>query len=263
MTETELIKNHIIDLSRMSYERGIYTFSDFMTLAEQSDLFDVARAGELYSNKYTVSGGYEGAERVVVRFGTIEELGYEQPWPISCIKITPLNAKFAESLSHRDVLGSLMNLGIERHLLGDILLPKSSVAENDKNVACAYVFALEHIATTICNELTRIKHTSVMATVVEDMDSIPRPSLQNVNMQVKSERIDLVVAHTYNLSRSQASELFLAKKVFINGRLMENESHTLSEADIVSVRGYGKFIYGGATGKTKKGNLNVTIDKYI
>ena len=262
MTETELTKNHIIDLSRMSYERGIYTFSDFLTLAEQSDLIDAARAGDLYTRNYVIFGGYEGAERVMVRFGTLEELGYEQPWPMACIKITPLNAKFAEALSHRDVLGSLMNLGIERHLLGDILLFKS-MDDGKKIDACAYVFVLEHIASTICNELTRIKHTSVLATVVEDMESVPGPTLQSTTMQVKSERIDLIIAHSYNLSRSQASELFIGKKVFINGRLMENESHILNESDIVSVRGYGKFVYGGVIGKTKKGNLNVTIDRYI
>ena len=262
MNESEIIKNRIIDLSRMSYERGIYTFSDFLTLAEQSDFIEVLRSGKLYNNDYSTYGGYEGSERVMIRFGSEESLGYEQAWPISCIKISPLNHKFSEDLSHRDILGSLMNLGIKRHLLGDILIPNNSDLTSN-NQPAAYVFAEEHIADTLCHELTRIRHTSVLATIIDNPEEIPQPTLKECTLQVKSERIDLIVAHTFNLSRSQAADLFMAQKVFIHGRLMENESHTLKVGDLTSVRGYGRFIYQGASGSTRKGNLIVTISKYV
>lgn len=62
----------------------------------------------------TLYGGREEAERKILRFGSEAELGYEQPFPICCIRIRPLSAKFADKLSHRDYLGALMNLGIER-----------------------------------------------------------------------------------------------------------------------------------------------------
>lgn len=256
MNEIELTRNRMIDLSRMSYERGIYTFSDFLTLAEQSDLIDVSRAGELYLPHYEIYGGYDDAERVMVRFGTEEDLGYTQPWPISCVRISPLQAKFAEELSHRDVLGSLMNIGIERKLLGDIIISNSL-----HNIA--FVFAEEHIADTICHELTRIRHTSVLTTIIDNPDDFPKPSYAEKNLQVKSERIDLIISHVFNLSRSQTAELFVAGKIFINGRQMSNESHTLLANDIVSVRGFGRFIYKGVTGTTRKGNLNVSISVHI
>lgn len=255
MKETELVRNRIIDLSRMSYERGIYTYSDFLTLAEQSDFDAVIKSGELYTHDYVISGGCEGAERVMVRFGSLEQLGYEEPWPIACIKIAPLQPKFAEKLEHRDVLGCLMNLGIERSLLGDIIA--------DTSQECIfYIFSKEHIAETICQELVRIRHTSVVAEIVDAKELNVSLSLKDLNLQVKSERIDLVVSHTYNLSRSQAATLFSEKKIFINGRLMENESYILKNDDVVSVRGCGRFIYRGATGTTKKGNLIIGISKY-
>ena len=82
MTESELTKKRMIDLSKASFDRGIYTFSDFLTLAEQSDLLDAARAGVLYSGDaaqpYSVFGGYDGAERVMVRFGSENFCGYDQ-----------------------------------------------------------------------------------------------------------------------------------------------------------------------------------------
>lgn len=258
MDETQIFKNRLLDLSRTCYEHGIYTYSDFLTLAEQSDFSDLTHTGRLYSNNYTLYGGYDGAERIIIRFGSIDELGFDQPWPISCIKFSPLNNKFAENVTHRDVLGSLMNLGIERHLLGDILIPS-----NKDSSVLAYVFAQEHIAQTICDELTRIKHTSVYGTIVNNPEDIPTPSLLDVNLQVKSERIDLIVAHVFNLSRSQAAKLFIDKKIYVNGRLSENESLVLKATDVVSVRSYGRFIYNGITGTTKKGNLNITISKYV
>lgn len=250
MEEKEQIKKRFIDLSRVSYERGIYTFTDFLTLAEISDFFDVEKS--LYT-KYRIFGGYDDAERCMIRFGDSEELGYETDFPISCIKIAPLQKKFAEDLSHRDFLGSLMNLGIERQVLGDIII-------NDKE---AILFAKESLSETICNDLTRIRHTSVISQIVEVKEILPKKEFQEVLIQIKSERIDAIIAKTYNLSRSQASELFLQKKVFINGRLNENESHNLKPDSIVSVRGFGRFIYEGTTGTTRKGNLCAKIKKYI
>ena len=247
---SEYTINRFIDLSRQAYEHGIYTFTDFLTLAELSDLYDCAR--QIYT-RFEVFGGYEGAERLICRFGSADDLGYEVDYPISCIKISPLQKKFAEKLSHRDYLGSLMNLGIERPKLGDII-----IKDDD-----AYVFADETLAPMICDEVTRIRHTSVMSTIITDAGEIPKPTLSEVAVQTKSERIDAIVAKAYNLSRSQSADLFLQKKIYIDGRLMENESHTLKAGSTVSVRGFGKFIYDGVTGTSKKGSLYVTIRKYV
>ena len=85
---------------------------------------------------YEISGGYEDAERVIVRFGSEDELGYEEAYPITLLRIAPLQSKFADDLTHRDFLGSLMNLGIERDVLGDLLI----------NEKCAYLFCKESVA---------------------------------------------------------------------------------------------------------------------
>ena len=256
MDKSDIFKNHMIDLSRVSYERGIYSYSDFLTLSEQSDFSFAAREGKLYTKDYSVFGGCEGAERIMVRFGSRESLGYDEPWPIKCIEVSPLNQKFAENLSHRDVLGSLMNLGIERGLLGDIIMP---VNEGDS----IYFFVKAHIADTLCRELGRIRNTSVRAEIKDLTVGKIEPKLEEINLLVKSDRIDLVTAHLYKMSRSQAAEMFLEKKIFVNGRLMENESYNLKNGDVVSVRGFGRFIYKGIMGKTKKGNLNAVVYKYL
>lgn len=250
MDEQEYLKKRFIDLSKTSFEKGVYTFTDFLTMAELSDLYDCSR--DLYC-AYTVFGGYDEAERCMVRFGSADELGYEQNFPIACVNIAPLQKKFAQPLSHRDFLGSLMNLGIERSKLGDIVLKDDS----------AYVFATDPIAKLIAEELTRVKHTSVMGRIIEDAGEIPRPKLSEIQVQIKSERLDAVVAKVFNLSRSASAELFLSKKIFVDGRLTENESYTPKPGDTISVRGMGKFRYGGVCGTSKKGNLYATVERYI
>lgn len=249
MEDKEYTKSRFIDLSRMAFEKGVYTFSDFLTLAELSDLYECS--GELYGT-FTVFGGYEGSERCMVRFGT-EDMNYEIDFPISCIMITPLQIKFAETLSHRDYLGSLMNLGIERGRLGDIVIRDDT----------AYVFAHETLAPMICRELTRVRHTSVKTNIITDIGSLPKPELKESVIQIKAERIDAVIAKVFNLSRSQAAEMFAEKKVFCDGRLMENESHKLKEGVIISVRGCGRFVFMGITGTSRKGNLYATIQRYV
>ncbi len=116
--EMQQVKSRLKDLAERSYRQNVYSFSGFLSLAEQDQFWSVEK--ELPYCKGKLWGGYEQAERKVARFGSAEELGYEEDYPIACVHIWPLQAKFADALSHRDFLGALMNLGIERSTLGDI-----------------------------------------------------------------------------------------------------------------------------------------------
>ena len=112
MESTDITKKRLLDLAKRSYEGGYYLFSDFLDLAGQADLATVRAA---FGNaSYTTFGGADGAERVMARFGSEEELGYSEDFPIACIKCEPKSMKFADKLTHRDFLGALMNLSIKR-----------------------------------------------------------------------------------------------------------------------------------------------------
>ena len=116
--EIHQLRNRLHDLAEKTFNQGIFTFTGFLGLSEQDVFWQ--EEGRLSYAGYCLEGGYETADRVVVRFGNQEELGYETPFPIVCIHIEPLARKFADELSHRDFLGALMNLGIERSTVGDI-----------------------------------------------------------------------------------------------------------------------------------------------
>ena len=70
------------------------------------------------------------------------------------------------------------------------------------------------------------------------------------------------LACVYHLSRIQASLLLRQEKVFVSGKLMQNPSYTCHADDIISVRGYGRFIYRGEYGTTGKGRLKIHYDLY-
>lgn len=248
--EIQQLKNRFHDLANKSFQQGIFTFTGFLGLSDQ-DIFWKEEPGLKYAC-YETSGGCENADRIVVRFGSAEELGYEVPFPIVCIHIEPLQVKFADELSHRDFLGALMNLGIERSTLGDI-----KVGERE-----AYLFCLDSIAEFICENLTQIKHTHVKCSVVRELGNIRQEEPETVNIQVQALRVDAVVARVYGMSRERSLELFRAGKVYVDGRLCENNSRILKAGETVNARGFGKFILRGEARETRKGKLSVEAAVY-
>ena len=251
-SEKELLqlKKRLTDLAEKSYRQAVFTFSAFLGLAELDVYYRMEQ--ELVFAHPALFGGDEKAERQVIRFGSPEDFGYEERYPIVCVHIKPLLSKFADNFSHRDFLGALMNLGIERSTLGDIRVGNRE----------AYVFCQENIAHYICSQMDRVKHTPVRCKIVQEMKDIPVEEPLLVTVQVASERIDAVIARLYHKSRGDVLELFRCGKVFVDGRLCENNSRMLKPREIVNVRGFGKFDYQGVKNETRKGKLSVQAAVY-
>lgn len=248
--EIHQLKNRFHDLADKAFRQGIFTFTGFLGLAEQ-DIFWQEQAKLQYAG-FQLNGGWEDADRVVIRFGNPEETGYEAEFPIVCVNVRPLGPRFADALSHRDFLGALMNLGIDRSTLGDIKIKESQ----------AFVFCLDSIAAFICENLEQVKHTHVKCAVTEVLESIPRETPAVMKIQVQSLRADSCVAKVYNLSREKSLDLFRAGKVYVNGRLCGNNSLLLKEGDTVNARGFGKFRLTGKPSLTRKGKLAVEAAVY-
>lgn len=249
--EIQQLKNRFRDLADKSYSQNIYTFTGFLGLGELSIFYGMER--ELGYAGITLYGGYEDADRKVIRFGEESSLGYEAPFPVVCIRISPLSRKFADQLSHRDFLGALMNLGIERSTIGDIRVGESE--------AC--LFCVESIASFICDNLDQVRHTHVKCTVIEDREVyLPQEEPVPVQIQVQSLRIDAVLARVYHMSREKSLELFRAGKVYVGGRLCENNARPLKPNETVNARGYGKFRVLEEPRETRKGKLAVEVAVY-
>lgn len=244
-------EKRFLELAERAYAQGNYCFTNFLDLASLSSFFRVLPA--LPPVPYALFGGAEGCERRMLRLGNADFCGYDQPFPIVCIHLFPLNKKFSDALTHRDFLGALMALGIERELLGDII-----VRENE-----AYLFCLDRIAPYILQNFTQARRTTLSCQVV---DAPPAGALFRTEkrvVQLASERADALIAHVYRLSRSDAQALFPQGKIYVDGRLCENTGYTPKTGEIVSVRGFGRFRYIGTESLSKKGKCNVTVEIYI
>lgn len=250
--QEQLLQRRFKDLAHKADQRQCILFTDFLNLHEQN-LF-LRTKNELQRIKYFSHGGYKDAERKVLCFcgdNSIEDESYIS-YPISCIHIKPLNPKFSDKLSHRDILGAVLNLGIDRSKIGDIILDKNE----------SYLFCSDSIDSFIISELTRIKHTVVSASLIDSQDFTYKPNLKPISGTVTSIRLDSILSIAFKGSRSSLSGLIAGGKVFVNGKNILSNSYTLKENDVVSVRGHGKFIFVGENKLTKKGRLSVKILLY-
>ncbi len=270
----DLLKKRFLELAGKCYNKGIYTNTAFLSMAEADGFLCVQK--EVSHVPFTLFGGYEGAERKVLRFGDADSLGYEEEFPVTRLEVTPLMEKFSDDLTHRDFLGALMNLGIDRSLIGDIIVygpktdkksepggaekPEAAPAGAGVRNTRADVYCMTRIAEFICDELTRIKHTSVQCRIAESLEPEgAQKEPQTKEFSVSSLRADAVICKVYNLSRSAAESFFAAQKVFINQRIEDSPGRQLKPGDTVTVRGRGRFVFEGCDRVNKKGKNCVTV----
>lgn len=250
--EEKLLQKRLIEQAQAAYNKGICVFSDFLNLYEQN-LF-VSLKNELPAVKHFAYGGFDDAERKMICFcgdDSISDIA-EIEFPINCLKISPVNPKFSAPLGHRDFLGSILSLGIDRSKIGDIL-----VKDNE-----AYAFVHRQISAYLTEQLRQIKHTSVYCSQIELESFDYKPEFKEISGTVSSVRLDSILALAMGKSRSSLKGLIEGGKVFVGGRLIQSGSYELKENDIVSVRGFGRFIYCGTSYQTKKGRLSVKILLY-
>ena len=247
----ELLKKRLAELADKSYRNNQYVFTNFLNMAEMNAFYEIRK--EISYIPFTAFGGTENCERMMLRFGSEELFGYEEPFPICCIQAEPLIEKFADNFTHRDFLGAIMNLGIEREVVGDIAIKGKK----------AYIFCTGKIASYIAESLVQVKHTSMRCTVLEQAPDILKPALETRKVTAASERIDAILGKLCNMSRSQSILAFREKKVFVNGRQCENNSYQLKPGDVVTCRGFGKFVYEGVKYETKKGKICAEIAVYV
>ena len=248
--EELLLQKRLVELSRIAYTREIVTFSEFLNLNELNILHTTPK--NMLLSQYKTYGGYGLSERQMAAF-LPDALYYDYQYPIQIIEISPVNRKFAEELSHRDYLGAVMNLGIERCKLGDILI------EDGK----AILFAKEELAGYIMEHLTRIRHTTVKTSILPAFEDSYEPRYEELKGTVASVRLDTVLSLAYPLSRSKVTGLIEGARVFVNGKLVTSNGYRLKEGDILSVRKMGRIGYNGILSETKKGRYMVSIRKYF
>ena len=246
-TDTEYLKKRIRECAVRAERTGRSQYLGFLNASEAALVREMAVRGEV--RNVSLYGGVEDAERLMARFGEEDE---NEAWPVACVMIRPVNDKFAEDLSHRDFLGALMGLGVERDVMGDLRL-------EDNRCCC---FCRDEMAEIILS-LTEVRHTRVRCERVTDPGEIPPLKVKTERFPVASERIDAVVSEVCRVSRAAAAEMCRGEKVAVGGRVQPDPSRKLKPGDVFSVRGCGKFRYRGERGTSRRGKMILEIDRYL
>lgn len=246
MKNDELTIKRFYELADRAYSENRYFFTDFLDMAGVSSFYEVEKNLSYAGTK--VSEG----ERCVIRFGSEELCGYDEPFPIDILHIEPVQKKFAEELTHRDFLGSVLGLGIERSKLGDIIVKDSE----------GYIFVVDSISDYIIENLLYVRKTKVKISRCDEVPEQAGPKLEDFSIMVSSNRLDGVISKVFGLSRDESVRAISDGRVFINGRSVTGNSRTLKENDVISVRGLGRFIFAGEGGLSKKGKTYLKIRLY-
>lgn len=196
--------------------------------------------------KVETFGVFNDSERRMISFNNL----YNIEFPIKVLKIDA-SSKFNE-VTHRNYLGSLLSLGIERDKIGDLIV--------DNNIC--YVAVCADISDYIIMSLERISKNPCkikeITTGIEDINH----QFKNEFILIQSMRLDSVVAKLIKKSRGIAQEIIEEGLVLVNYTVTRSKSFEISKGDRVTIRRYGKFIIGECSGQSKSGKYKIEIKKY-
>lgn len=250
--EERYLSAHISDLAKLSRRSGVPRFSRFLNEREQSVAAAAARANNADPIFY---GGYDGAARTLCGFfeGTYaEELPKEELFPLCAVTFSFKKFdKKSGALSHRDVLGAILGVGLERSAVGDIL-----VSEDYAVVFCT------DAAKQLLMDIVKIGKSGV--TAAEGIArELPKPQFETLDRTVSSLRLDCIVGACANISRERSASLVKSGQVCADFLTSLNVSAGVKEGGIISIRGFGRFKLSKIVGETKKGRIRVIIERFV
>ncbi len=208
-------------------------------------------------------GGYEEAERKICMLfpkgayfsgGECSENSKKiEDFPISAVFVKGSGFK---KFSHRDILGSLMSLGIKREVVGDIII--------SENMTCATVFVVRKMCDFVIEKLQNVSGDKVTC-LEKDLKSLefePRKFKETFST-VASMRLDAVLCACLDISRDESEKIINREYVSINHEVMTKKDFICSGGSVISVKKHGRYLIESSGEKNKKGRVKIKILKYI
>lgn len=248
--EERVLLAHVLDKCEQCRKRNIPSHTDFLSPAEAQSASDMLHSAAIHGG-WAMCGGYERAERRMLCF-----LPDWQEEPDAAELMAALRVRFRgeDALTHRDLLGSLMALGVVRAKLGDILVTDAS----------ADVIASADIADYLLSEWTQAGRVRLRPErVALDALAVPELKVKEIRDTVATLRLDAVASVGFSMSRARAAELIASGRVQLNHRETVKGDAAVGEGDTVSARGLGKFELAEVGGLSKKGRTAILIKRYL
>ena len=242
--ETEALRARLDDLARRAGRLWTPLCSRFLTQEERSLAQRCARENGVLT---AFDGGWEGAERSQCCFYPD---GLEPDFTGVWLEVS-WNAKFA-SVDHRALLGSVMALGMDRSLLGDMVI------EGDH----AYIRAVPELAARLPQELTRVGSATVKVRERSEPPAITPPKGTELRDTVASLRLDSVLSSGMKTSRAKATEWIRQGAVQVNHTTTERIDQQIKADDLISVRGFGRIILREIGTPTRKERIPILLEVF-
>ncbi len=233
------------ELALRALHRDQAQFTRFVDPSEQDTVRAAANAAGVHAAFY---GGYPDAERCVAAF--YAQTAPEE-YPIDAVEVH-WNPKFA-AVAHRDLMGAVMAIGLERETLGDIAIGQKE--------GCGYVFCVPEMADYLIGTLESAGRASVRCERAKEVLIAP-PEGSEMRVTIQSLRLDSVIAAGWKLSRTEAQRLIAAGLVKLNHAQEIHADRKVEEKALISARGYGRIRIESIEGETRRGRMAIHLFRY-
>lgn len=251
--DERLLLARAMDKMDLAHQRSIPSCTGFLSPQERASVEALMNASG--HPRHLFFGGYEGAERAVCAF--LPDWQEEDDWRSGedC-PVCALRASFPEdaSLSHRDFLGSILGLGLDREKVGDLLVGDGRCD----------VLALEEVADFLVFHMEQAGRVKLKCSLLP-LDRLEPPAVETRTIRdtVSSLRLDAVAASGFSLSRGKAADLIASGRVQLNHRECVKPDHAVAQGDVLSCRGLGKCVLTEVGGPSKKGRILIVLERYV
>lgn len=238
------------DMCALAEKRGRPVYSAFLNDREQYEA--EKQLGRRCGIEIMLWGGDEACLRKMLCVAAEGAGAQMEDFPIYPLTLT---FRKADRPEHRDILGAIMGLGIERSTVGDIFIGEGAAA----------VFCTKTARDMISDCLTTVGRIGVSVSdgLTESAESAVKPAeFRDITINTASLRADCIVGGITGLSREKSAELIRSGSFMLNYSECCNISRQLSEGDVMTIRGHGKFVLTGDISETKKGRVRMTVKKY-
>ena len=246
MDQIEILLSRMEDLAAKAEKTGSAA-SRFLTPAEAQSVLSFFKHKRI---TLSLDGGFDGAERARAVFMNPDWGKYERADLFTALKI---DFRQQDTLGHRDILGAIMALGIERDTVGDIV-----VVQNTAMVVC-----LPELSGYIAENLSKAGRVGISISEVSLGELLSRQEeLEEKTDTVASLRLDAVLCAAFDLSRTKASELISTGSVSLDHQQCLQPAKEVSEGALLSIRGIGRAKLLEVGGVSRKGRIFIRVGRY-
>ena len=249
-----LLLARTLDKLELAQSRGVPAHTSFLSPGEQAAVTELLNS--CGKPRHIFWGGYPDSERNICLFpADWQEEGAAFTGPDCPLAAAESRFPAGAGLTHRDILGSLMGLGITREVLGDILLPGEGV--------CQVVVLRDSLPILLSQWAGAGRYKAGLFEMPLERLS-PKPAqVKVVRDTVATPRLDAALAAGFSLSRSKAAALIASGKAAVNHRECLKADRQVAEGDVLTCRGLGKCVVREMPGRSKKGRTMLVIERYL